>query len=107
MAKKTPESYVMDAVCEYLARKKYTFWRQNNGGVYDKSFGGFRKMSKYSINGVSDLIVLKDGQAIFLELKSYKGEMSEDQLKFEEMVEKAGCKYYLIRSIDDIIYYKI
>lgn len=108
MAKKsTPESLVLKAVCDYLAYKKYSFFRINNIPSIQNDKYGFRmrKMPKYSMKGVADILVLKNGQAIFVEIKSYKGEMSEDQLKFEEFVEKAGCKYYLVRSVDDLIYY--
>lgn len=106
MAKKTtPENLVLNAVCEYLEKKRYVFWRQNNAAIFDPIKKIWRKPPKYSVNGVSDIIVLKNGQAIFIEAKSYKGEMSEDQLNFEAMVEKAGCKYYLVRSVDDLIYY--
>ena len=62
-------------------------------------------MPKYSMKGVSDILLFKRRKCFLLELKSYKGEMSEDQLKFEKFVENAGCKYFLIRSVDDLIYY--
>ena len=59
-------------------------------------------MPKYSINGVSDIILLKDGIAWFIEVKA-KTKQSEHQKEFERNVIKNGCKYIVARSIDDLI----
>lgn len=100
---KTPEGYVLDALCEYLATKGYIFWRQNTVGVYDVGQQRYRTMPRYSMKGVSDIIVLVDGTAMFIEAKAGKGKQSPDQQNFQQMVEMAGCKYFVARSIDDLI----
>ena len=60
-------------------------------------------MPKYSINGVSDIILLLDGMAWFIEVKTKKTKQSEGQKEFEKNVKKNGCKYIVVRSIDDIV----
>lgn len=93
----------MAAVCAYLTIKRCHFWRQNTAGVFDPTRQTWRALSPYAMRGVSDLILLKDGKAIFLEVKSAIGKLSPDQIKFKAFVEEAGSTYYTIRSIDDVM----
>ena len=89
------------AICDYLAYKHYFFWRQNTGAVWDKD--RFRSMPKYSKNGVPDIILIKDGQFIGLEVKQPKGKQSENQIIFEKECKQNGGKYHVVTSIDDIV----
>lgn len=107
MRKQTPEGAVLSAVCEYLLYKHYSFWRMNNGGVFNPTRGAFMPAPKYGMKGVSDLIMLYNGRAIFLEIKSPVGKQSPDQKNFQTYVEHAKCKYFVIRSIDDLTKYGI
>ena len=102
--KQTPESNALEAICEYLAIRKYTFWRVNNTpSIQNDKYGfRFRAMPKYGMKGVSDIILLIDGKAVFLEVKA-KGKQSEHQKKFQKLVEGAKCQYYIVRSIGDLI----
>lgn len=103
MAKKsTPESIVLREVCEYLESTGVTFWRQNNIPVFDPRQGLFRKMPKWCIKGVPDIIVLRNGIIHFIEVKAPKGVLSPDQKKFKIMVEKEGAMYFVVRSKRDI-----
>lgn len=95
------EKDIQMAVCDYLSLKKHFFWRQNTGAVWDKDH--FRAMPKYSMNGVPDIIVIKDGFFIGLEIKQPKGKQSDNQKIFEKGCKDAGAEYYLIHSIDDVI----
>ena len=63
--------------------------------------------------GVSDLIAIKDGRVLFLELKApagfdkrgrkkKAGEQSENQVKFEYDIDLHGGEYYVVRSVEDI-----
>lgn len=103
MAKQTPEGLVLNAVCEYLEYKGYFFWRNNSTGVYDVTNKRFRSIPKHALNGVSDIILLVDGRAMFIEVKSEKGKLSESQKYFKERVEEAGSLYYEVHSLDELI----
>lgn len=96
------EGAVQLAICEYLDLKRYFFWRQNNTGVYDPKTKRFRRLPKYAIKGVSDIIVVHKGRVIFLEVKD-KSSQSEYQKNFEKNIIKNDLEYYLVRSIDDVI----
>ncbi|MFA5050983.1 MAG: VRR-NUC domain-containing protein [Patescibacteria group bacterium] len=101
------ENQVLNAVGEYLELKQIFFFRVNNAPTYqaDGRGGGFwRKQSKYSVNGVPDLIAIsKQGKFIGLEIKRPTGVQSEDQKKFEYNVRRNGGEYYIIKSVDDIV----
>ncbi len=97
------EAGIQNTICEYLQRKGYSFWRQNTGGIYDVKQSRFRALPKFSVKGVSDIILLSGGKAYFIEVKSEKGIQSEDQKLFREFVERAGCEYLLARSLEDVI----
>lgn len=101
--KKKGEALQQDAICDYLQKRGYTFWRQNTSGIFNERGGYWRKPNKYSVVGVSDIVVLSDGKAYFIEVKDIDGVQSEDQRLFQEFVERAGCEYYLVYDVDDVI----
>lgn len=59
-----------------------------------------RKKAIGLMPGVSDLIVIMEGQVIFVEVKTPEGSQSERQKDFEQIVSNLGFKYYVIRSLD-------
>lgn len=102
----TPESNLLAAVCDYLSLRKHFFWRSNNSGVATKGTDGrlfFRKMAKHSMRGVPDIILIKDGFFVGLEVKPKGKYQSAEQKEFERACKEAGAEYYVIRSIDDLI----
>ncbi len=88
-------------ICEYLALKGYFFWRQNTQPIFDK--GKFRRMPKYAKKGVPDIILLKNGSVIFLEVKRPGGKLSESQIEFKEGCEKNKVQYCVITDLDEVI----
>lgn len=51
--------------------------------------------------GVSDLIILRPGETIFVEVKTATGQQSQKQKEFQSIVEKLGYRYLLVRSLND------
>ena len=60
-------------------------------------------MPKHSRRGVPDIIVVKQGQFIGLEVKRQGTCQSPEQKAFEKDVAHAGGQYYVVRSVDDVI----
>ena len=54
-----------------------------------------------SYKGIPDLIAVKDGRVVFIELKTRKGKQSAHQVKFQADVEAHGGEYRIVRSLDD------
>lgn len=96
------EQEIQNQILDYLTLKGYTCWRQNSSGIYDQKLGRYRKLSRYAVSGISDIIVLSDGRAYFIEVKTEKGRQSDDQKLFQEFVERADCVYYIARCLADV-----
>jgi hypothetical protein len=99
------EADIQNSICDYLALKKHFFWRQNNTPTSEIRNGKriFRKMPKYAIKGVPDIILIGEvGQFIGLEVKQKGKYLSKEQKEFKEKLEKSGGEYYLVRSIEDV-----
>lgn len=87
--------------------RRHFFFRVNNAPTYqgDGNGGGFfRRMSKYSVKGVPDFILIRnDGKFIGLEMKRPSGKMSEDQELFQQKCKEKNAEYYVITGTDDLI----
>lgn len=53
--------------------------------------------------GFADLVVLADGRAVFLEVKSKAGRLSPAQKAFRDAVQAQGFGWALVRSTDDAL----
>jgi len=89
---------------DYLALKRHFFWRQNTAPTIQKSAEGwaFRRMPAYRKKGVPDIILIKDGRFIGIEVKRDTGRLSEHQIEFARGTEAAGGTYLVARSIEDV-----
>lgn len=97
------ESDILNSICEYLSYKKdLMFWRQNTSSIFNAKYGTYRAMPKYSMNGIPDIIVIKDGFFVGLEVKRNKGKQSEAQKEFEKICKENGGEYWIVRNIDDV-----
>ena len=99
------EKDIQLAICELLALKKQFFWRQNTAPAVQKDASGwrFRSMPAYSKKGVPDIIWIRNGKFIGLEVKRPKGIQSDVQKEFESACKEAGGEYYVVTSVDDVI----
>jgi hypothetical protein len=90
------EAEAQSAICEYLRLRRVFFVRLNNiPSSYIDHTGAkrFRKMGKYARLGLADILTVKDGKAIFLEVKSETGRPSKDQLDFGRDPPAQGVKF--------------
>lgn len=101
------ESDILNSIGEYLTVKKHFFFRTNNAPVWQadgRGGGFFRKMSKWSVKGVPDFILIDDsGHFVGLEVKRKSGKPSSEQLEFQKRCKEKGAEYYIVKSIDDLI----
>ena len=81
------------------------YCKKNNIICFSVPNEATRNNSKYIksgvLAGVSDLIILKDGECLFVELKDYKGKQSDKQKEFEKIVSLQGFKYYVVKSLEE------
>lgn len=96
------ESQIVSAICDYLALKKYLFWRNNNIPVFDQGRGKWRAMPKHTMRGLPDIEMILAGQFVGLEVKRPKGVQSPFQKLFQQRCEMAGGRYHIVHSIDEV-----
>src|SRR4051812_16746638 len=100
---RTPEGEAQAAILNYLAAKRVFAVRLNNQPIYDPKRGVFRALPKHTPKGLPDILVVKNGNAIFLEVKRPDGKLSEEQHEFGRGAMLAGADYHVVHSIDDVI----
>ena len=62
------------------------------------------KIIMASKNGIPDVVAIKDGRVIFLEIKNEIGRLSEIQKYRIEELKSYGSEVYVVRGIDDLIF---
>lgn len=93
------EKDIQRACLDWLAAKRYFFYRQNTGAVKTPEGRFFR----FGANGSPDIVVVRKGQYVGIEVKGPKGKQSEAQVAFQKDLEAAGGKYLLVHSIEELI----
>jgi hypothetical protein len=101
--KPSPTNSLTKAVIELLQLRGFTAWRQNNGAVYDASFGGYRAGSV--IPGISDVLGYHraTGRFAAVEIKIGKDVLSPEQTAFLADVIAAGgfaCEGRSLAQVD-------
>lgn len=79
----------MAQVRQYLALKGWLVFRHQQGLGSHKGF--------------PDLTALKDGETIYIEVKTPRGRLSDYQKLVGEQITAAGARYLVVRSLDDIM----
>jgi hypothetical protein len=99
---KYTEADVKRAVREYLDAKKYLYVPVQNQGQWIAKKRIYAKFS--GTKGAPDLMVMdQHGDWLCIELKSSTGKQSKHQCDFEHKVNLGSGKYFVVRSIDDLI----
>jgi hypothetical protein len=83
------EQQIQTDIMEYLRWKGWFVFKIHQQG-------------KYCYKGISDLIAVKDGVTIYVEVKNATGKLRPEQMKFMEDIERHGARYIVARSLDDV-----
>ena len=60
-------------------------------------------MPKYAMKGIPDIIAIKIGKFIGIEMKTETGKLSKEQADFARECVRHGGEYIVARSIDDVV----
>ena len=75
----------------------YVYKTASHGGCYDYNLN-------FNEAGIADLIVIgKKHKVSFLEVKTIKERQSKGQKEFQELCEKSGVIYRVVRSVGEAI----
>ena len=79
-------------------------WRQNTGaGKFQYPDGSTSQFIKFGFPGLSDIGgFMRDGRALFIEIKTEKGKVTPNQQAFLAEASKAGCVAFVARSVEDL-----
>lgn len=103
---KITEAQIKRACEEYLEYGqnlgKWMWLRLNSGHAFMP--GGSKAFYKIKLcpKGTADILVIRDGQPIFLEIKSLAGKISKEQLDFERLAIRNGASYRVIKSLEEL-----
>jgi hypothetical protein len=104
LRRRQPEAALQTQVCHFLSlsldgNSWYTAIPLGGGG----RLRGAQLKRTGTKPGVPDILVTNDGRAIWLELKTPRGALSDAQRYCHEQIKRARCPVYIVRSIDDVI----
>ena len=88
---------------QYQQNAGILYWDRLNSGDFIEVRGNTRRRIKGCRKGTADLIILKGGRTIFIELKSSKGRLRPEQTLFGELVQSQGCSYQVVRSLEELV----
>lgn len=101
--KRVREKDIENLILKYLNILPSTFaWKNNTTGVYDEKRGCYRRQqNKWAINGVSDILGIRHGRLLAIEVKTPSGKVTQEQQQFIDRVNKEGGIAGVARSIAD------
>lgn len=103
------ETEIQSSIIDFLIfqenQGKLFFSRLNNIPPVEKTMTGmkFRRMPKGSKKGIPDILVLKSGRTIALEVKTRTGTQSKEQKEIENHFTRQGAEYYIVRSLEQAV----
>jgi Holliday junction resolvase-like predicted endonuclease len=84
------EAQIQSLIKEYLTRAGYFVFKVHQQG--------------YRVHkGISDLVAIKCGHTVWIEVKTPTGKLSDDQLAFKRAVEEHGGRYIVARGVEDLV----
>jgi hypothetical protein len=82
-------------------RTDLRIWRQNTGTA--RSHDG-KRVIKFGVVGGADISgLLRGGRRLEIEVKAPGGVQSEDQKRFQQMIERFGGVYLLVYSVEQAV----
>lgn len=100
------EKDVQNTICEYLKLNDFLFWRNNTIPVFSKNNAGkmaFRSMGKYALKGLPDIIIIKNGKFIGVEVKRQGiNALRPEQEHFKDLCIKNNAYYVVVHSLEEL-----
>jgi hypothetical protein len=96
------EKDLQKLILDYLSVKRIFHYR-NNSGVMFSEYKGKKRMVRFGATGSPDIVAVKNGIYVGIEVKNATASQNEAQVAFQQALEKAGGRYLLARSLEDVI----
>ncbi len=83
-------------------KRQVTDYLRVTGWFVFPVFQGAPKVPVHIHKGISDLIAVKDGRVLFIEIKTGRDKLRPDQQKFRADIESHGGRYIEARCLEDV-----
>lgn len=95
------EQEIQNKIILEVNKRGHRLWRANAGKVQTKD----NRIIKLFPKGFPDAVGFRktDGKMIFIEVKTEKGRLRPEQIKFQSFIETQPVLYGIARSVDDAI----
>jgi hypothetical protein len=94
------EQEIKKQILDYLAYQKDIYFFRLGSGLIKTEQGRYFKTGTV---GCPDIVVLKNGTFIGLEVKTDIGKLSQSQQIARDKIERCGGKYFVVRRLEDAI----
>lgn len=94
------EQEIKKQILDYLGYQKDIYFFRLGSGLIKTEQGRYFKTGTA---GCPDIVVVKNGSFIGLEVKTESGKQSELQRIAEENIKRCGGKYFIVRKLEDVI----
>jgi len=101
---KVKEADLQRLILDYLSVKKIFHYRNNSGAMVSE-YQGKKRFMRFGAVGSPDIVCIKSGKYIGIEVKGTGAKQSENQLNFQSNMEYAGGQYVLAYSLEDVMKY--
>ncbi|KKM02245.1 hypothetical protein LCGC14_1786330 [marine sediment metagenome] len=88
---------------QYQQNAGVLYWDRLNSGDFIEVRGDTRRRVRGCRKGTADLIILKGGRTLFIELKGRSGRLRPEQRLFGELVQSQGSFYGVVRSLEELM----
>lgn len=96
------EAHVVAAILHRIGERypQARCWRNNTGALRDPT----GRLIRFGLPGSADILGLigPEGRFLAIECKTQRGRQTEQQRKFQAMVERHGGLYVLARKAEDV-----
>jgi hypothetical protein len=102
-----PEKEIQAEIVKFLTKDAGIFFKVIHvQGLRCQGKDGKVFLAKNSMKGMADIYSYVDKQfTLWIEVKSATGTLSDDQKKFQQLVEDQGQYFLIARSVDDVKYF--
>lgn len=94
------EHEIQRSILDYLEFLGIFHYRNNSGAMPLES-KGVRRFLRFGTPGSPDIVIVKGGIYIGVEVKTKTGKQNPNQIQFQKDLEAAGGQYWLVRSLND------
>lgn len=97
--KETQIQTTIEHYLQYQEKLGKLVYQKNNSGAYKIG----TRFVRFGKSGSPDFYVFLKSVILCIEVKNENGRQTENQIEFQNKIERLGHKYFIVHSLDDLI----